>query len=232
DEDVIAVPEYEKNVPPEAKLLRLCSLESYLEENVKAGEGQVLLVHTQEGLPEGFSCSADAVVVSHPYSYGDFRATFLDLPAGAAILEVRREKMFEAFLASYDLAQFARRSSAVLGNPVIITNADMRLLATAGEFPADAPDVQEVLSCGYDIQVKLDSSCAAKIHAGTGRLKINNPNVAQDPEVKFILDMDLSMGGNTPCGLAAAALETLHGHSSRVFEGVVTDTLRDAMGRA
>ena len=149
DEDVIAVPEYEKNVPPEAKLLRLCSLESYLEEHVKAGEGQVLLVHTQEGLPEGFSCSADAVVVSHPYSYGDFRATFLDLPAGAAILEVRRAKMFEAFLASYDLAQFARRSSAVLGNPVIITNADMRLLATAGEFPADAPDVQEVLSCGY-----------------------------------------------------------------------------------
>ena len=28
DEDVIVVPEYEKNVPPEAKLLRLCSLKS------------------------------------------------------------------------------------------------------------------------------------------------------------------------------------------------------------
>ena len=149
DEDVIVVPEYEKNVPPEAKLLRLCSLNSYLEEHVKADEGQVLLVHTQGELPEGFSCTPDAVVVSHPYSYGDFRATFLDLPASAAILEVRREKMFEAFLASYDLAQFARRSSEVLGNPVIITNADMRLLATAGDFPADAPDVQEVLSCGY-----------------------------------------------------------------------------------
>ena len=149
DEDVIVVPEYEKNVPPEAKLLRLCSLKSYLEEHVKADEGQVLLVHTQGELPEGFSCTPDAVVVSHPYSYGDFRATFLDLPASAAILEVRREKMFEAFLASYDLAQFARRSSEVLGNPVIITNADMRLLATAGDFPADAPDVQEVLSCGY-----------------------------------------------------------------------------------
>ena len=99
DEDVIVVPEYEKNVPPEAKLLRLCSLKSYLEEHVKADEGQVLLVHTQGELPEGFSCTPDAVVVSHPYSYGDFRATFLDLPASAAILEVRREKMFEAFLA-------------------------------------------------------------------------------------------------------------------------------------
>ena len=64
-----------------------------------------------------------------------------------------------------------------------------------------------------------------------GAKKVNNPNVPQDAEVKFILDMDLSMGGNTPCGLAAAALETLHGHSARVFEGAVTDTLRDAMGR-
>ena len=95
---------------------------------------------------------------------------------------------------------------------------------------ADASE-DKILSCGYDVQMKLDSSCAAKIHAGTGRLKVNNPNVPQDTEVKFILDMDLSMGGNTPCGLAAAALETLHGHSARVFEGAVTDTLRDAMGR-
>ena len=31
--------------------------------------------------------------------------------------------------------------------------------------------------------------------------------------------------------LAAAALETLHGHSSRVFEGAITDRLRAAMGR-
>lgn len=149
DDDVIVVPEYEANVPSEAKLLRLCSLDDFMAGGVRAQEGQVLLVHTQEGLPEGFECSADAVVARHPFSYGDFRATFLDLPASAAILEVRKDKMFEAFLASYDLTQFARRSSAVLGNPVIITNADMRLLATAGDFPADAPDVQEVLSCGY-----------------------------------------------------------------------------------
>ena len=160
DDDVIVVPEYEKNVPPEAKLLRLCSLDDYLAGGVRASEGQVLLVHTQGELPEGVACTADAVIVRHPFSYGDFRAMFLDLPAGAAILEVRRDKMFDAFLASYDLVQFARRSSAVLGNPVIITNADMRLLATAGEFPEDAPDVQEVLSCGYvseDVNSELEA---------------------------------------------------------------------------
>ena len=32
------------------------------------------------------------------------------------------------------------------------------------------------------------------------------------------------MGGNTAL-VAAAALETLHGHSSRVFEGAITDCL-------
>ena len=82
-----------------------------------------------------------------------------------------------------------------------------------------------------DTQFKLDSSCTAKIHAGIGRLKTNIPSAPQDPEVKFILAKDLSMGGNTACGLAAAAQEALHGHSSRVFEGAITDRLRDAMGR-
>ena len=60
-------------------------------------------------------------------------------------------------------------------------------------------------------------------------MKQNIPGAPQDPEVKFILDMDLSMSGNTPCTLAAGALETLHGHSTRLFEGAITDTLREAL---
>lgn len=93
------------------------------------------------------------------------------------------------------------------------------------------PDVREdqVASCGCDLVLKLDSSCQAKIHAGPGRIQNNVPGAAQDPEVKFIFDMDLSMNGQTPCTLAAAALETLHGHGTRVFEGAVTDRMRDAM---
>lgn len=93
------------------------------------------------------------------------------------------------------------------------------------------PDVDEsrILNCGSDVQLQLDSSCTAKIHAGLGRVKNNAPNAQQDPELKFIFDMDLSMGGNTACGMAAAALETLHGHGTQVFEGAITDTLRDAI---
>ncbi len=92
-------------------------------------------------------------------------------------------------------------------------------------------DEDRLLSGGVDTQLKLDSSCIARIHAGTGRLKNNAPGAVQDPEVKFIFDMDLAMGGSTPCNLASAGLETLHGHSTRLFEGAITDRLREAMDR-
>ena len=92
-------------------------------------------------------------------------------------------------------------------------------------------DVREesVLSCGCDLLIKLDSTSQAKIHAGPGHIKMNKPNLPQDPETKFELDLDLSMNGSTPCALAAAGLETLHGHCTRIFEGAITDQLRSAL---
>ena len=96
------------------------------------------------------------------------------------------------------------------------------------------PDVREedCLNCGTDFQLKLDNSCRAKVHAGLGRVQVKMPNAPQDPEVKFILDMDLSMSGNVPCTMAAGALETLHIHGGRLFEGAITETLRNALARA
>lgn len=105
------------------------------------------------------------------------------------------------------------------------------LIAPAYLGAMQEPDVEEadVFTSGVDLMLKLDNSCRAKIHAGPGFLKAKNPNVPQDPEVKFILDMDLAMTGNTPCTLAAAGLETLHGHANRIFEGALTDRTRQAM---
>ncbi|MBQ9330011.1 MAG: TIGR04255 family protein [Oscillibacter sp.] len=105
------------------------------------------------------------------------------------------------------------------------------LIAPAYLGPLGAEDLREdqVLTCGADMTLQLDSSCRAKIHAGPGHIKMGSPSAAQDPETKFILDLDLSMGDRVECTLAAAALETLHGHADRVFEGAVTDALRAAM---
>ncbi len=105
------------------------------------------------------------------------------------------------------------------------------LIAPAYTGPLREPDVQEDLFtvCSCDFQMKLDSSSFAKIHAGPGKIKSNAPGAVTEPETKFIFDMDLFMSGNTPCTLSAAALETLHGHAGRIFEGAVTDTLRRAL---
>lgn len=105
------------------------------------------------------------------------------------------------------------------------------LIAPAYTGPLSEPDILEdnFLNCACDVLFHLDSSCQAKIHAGPGRVKSNAQGAVQDPEVKFIFDMDLSMSGNTPCTLAAAALETVHGHAGRIFEGAVSDRLRAAM---
>lgn len=107
------------------------------------------------------------------------------------------------------------------------------LLTSAYTATLNQPDVREedVLNCSTDFQLKLDNSCRAKVHAGLGRIQVKAPNVPQDPEVKFIFDMDLSMSGNVPCTMAAGALETLHIHGGRIFEGAITDELRDALER-
>lgn len=97
--------------------------------------------------------------------------------------------------------------------------------------PLSQEDVDERASrkCSVDVELGLDSSCRVKIHAGPGMVKKNVPNVPQDPEVKFILDMDLFMGGQLDPRMAAAGLETLHGHAAPLFQGAITDRLHGAM---
>lgn len=106
-----------------------------------------------------------------------------------------------------------------------------QLLAPAYTGPLAEPELagDGLLNCAVDLQFKLDSSCQAKIHAAPGRMRVNRPDAQPDPEVKFILDMDLAMAGQTACPLAAGALETLHAHANSLFEGALTDTLRDAI---
>lgn len=94
-----------------------------------------------------------------------------------------------------------------------------------------AEDMDETMShkCSVDVEFAMDNSCHAKIHAGPGMVKKNIPNAPQDPEVKFIFDMDLFMGGQIDPRMAAAGLETLHAHSTPLFQGAITDRLHSAL---
>lgn len=89
-------------------------------------------------------------------------------------------------------------------------------------------DVSEkaTVRCTVDVDTALKGGCRVKLHAGPGKISRGGKT---DPEVKFILDMDLYMLGNVPVNISAGALETLHGQSYGLFRGAVTKTLHDAM---
>ncbi|MDE7244445.1 MAG: TIGR04255 family protein [Oscillospiraceae bacterium] len=94
-----------------------------------------------------------------------------------------------------------------------------------------AEDVNETSArkCSVDVELNLDSTCHVKLHSGPGMLKPHTPDAPRDPEVKFILDMDLFMGGQLDPRYAAGGLETLHGHSTALFQGAITDKLHSAL---
>ena len=98
-----------------------------------------------------------------------------------------------------------------------------------GVLSQEDVDEERTSKCSVDVEFSLDSTCRAKIHAGPGMVKRNGPGGAQDPEVKFILDMDLYMGGQLDPRMAAGGMETLHGHSTALFQGAITDKLHSAL---
>lgn len=98
-----------------------------------------------------------------------------------------------------------------------------------GILSAEDAEESKAQKCSVDVDLVLDSTCRVKIHAGPGLVKKNIPNAPQDPEVKFILDMDLYMAGQIDPRMAAAGLETLHGHSTPLFQGAITDRLHSAL---
>ena len=80
--------------------------------------------------------------------------------------------------------------------------------------------------CTQDLDMALSGSCRMKLHAGPGMVRKQGEN---DNEQRFVLDIDISMGGNLQVNLAVGALSTLHTHAGNVFRGAITDTLHDAM---
>ncbi len=89
-------------------------------------------------------------------------------------------------------------------------------------------DVREhmVTQSSLDSQCKLPGGCNLKLHTGPGLTKIHGK---PDPEVKFIIDMDLYMVGNIPVNHSAGAMQTLHSQSFSIFRGAITQKLHEAI---
>lgn len=88
---------------------------------------------------------------------------------------------------------------------------------------------QSFTKVSLDTEITLGGTCRARIHSGTGMVKRNIPGAPPDNEVKFILDLDLSMPAQTEPRLAAAGLETLHQHAGSIFSAAISDPLREAL---
>ena len=90
------------------------------------------------------------------------------------------------------------------------------------------PDVDEtkVGRSSLDTEISPEEGVRLKIHAGPGLINGGK----QDPEVKFILDGDLSRTGNLTADKVPDTLEVLHRYAERFFHGAILPELHEAMG--
>ena len=160
--------------------------------------------------------------VSYP-GWEQFAGQF-DLPL-AEFIRIYKPAFFERIGLRY-LNAFSRTALGLEGTPWRELFADAYLGALLHEDMHE----QNLTKVSLDTELTLGGSCRARIHSGTGMLKHNGPHAPADNEVKFILDLDLSMPGQTEPRLAAAGMETLHRHASSIFAGAITDTLRGTLG--
>ena len=150
-------------------------------------------------------------------------ATRLDRPL-AQFIQLYQPAFFERIGLRY-VNIFSRKALELEEEPW----RELMAPAYLGVLAEEDVDESRAQKCSVDVELSLDSTCRAKIHAGPGLVKRNVPNAPQDPEVKFILDMDLYMGGQIDPRMAAGGLETLHGHSTPLFQGAITDKLHAAL---
>lgn len=95
----------------------------------------IVLVYTGRRIAPAMQAPANAILIARPGTYQALCNDMAEIPAKAAQYEHIREKLFLDWMASYDVNQFAACFFEALKNPVVITNADRRILAVAGNFP-------------------------------------------------------------------------------------------------
>lgn len=143
------------------------------------------------------------------------------------------DKPLAAFIKLYQPAYFERVGLRYLN---FISRKDLELEGRPyreliapcwlGPLALDSTNETGFSRNSVDAEFALRGGCRAKVHAGPGNVKRGGK---ADPELKFVLDMDLYMPGNVPVNLSAGALQTLHSQAYPLFRGAITDTLHDAM---
>ena len=156
---------------------------------------------------------------SHYTNWSEFTKK-LDTPL-AAFIKTYKPAYFERIGLRY-MNFFSRQALNLEGTPYseLFQPAYLGILS-------DEEIAENVCSrSSVDAELAVKGGCRAKIHAGPGMVKRNGQ---PDNEIKFILDIDLFMGGNVPVNYSAGALETLHGQAYPIFRDAITTTMHNAL---
>ena len=147
-------------------------------------------------------------------------ATRLDRPL-AQFIQLYQPAFFERAGLRY-INAFSRKALGLEDTPW----ADLIQPAFLGALAE--PDVEEstVTRCSLDLEMRPEEEVRLKLHAGPGLLGGGR----RDPEVKFILDSDLSWTGSLSADQIPARLERFHVWATRLLRSAVTSQLHTAMG--
>lgn len=141
----------------------------------------------------------------------------------AAFIQVYQPAYFERIGLRY-LNAVSRKALGLEGTPW------RELIAPAYLGILGEDDVQEsqVTRCAQDVELGLTGGCRLKLHTGPGLIRRSDQ--PQEKEVRWILDIDLSVPGNVPVSQSAPALQMLHMHAAPIFRSALSGTLYDALG--
>lgn len=158
----------------------------------------------------------------HRYTGWEDFAKKLDKPL-AAFIKIYRPAYFERVGLRY--LNFISRRDLDLEN---VPLSELIAPCYLGPLAEDDVSEQGANRCTVEADLALRGSCRVKLHAGPG--KIQRPSTQhQDPEVKFILDIDMYCPGKVEVNYSVGALQMLHNHAYSIFRGAITDRLHKAL---
>ena len=139
-----------------------------------------------------------------------------------SFIEVYRPEFFERVGLRY-INAFSRGTLGLGATPFceLFSPAYLGLLSAPGAREAD------FTRAAQDAELGLPGGGRAKLHCGPGRVK---RGASDDPEVKYLLDIDCFLGGRVELYRCAPALNQLHEGAYGLFRGALTERLHQAMG--
>ena len=146
-------------------------------------------------------------------------AAMLDKPL-AAFIQIYKPACFDRVGLRY-LNFISRKALELEDTPF----RDLIQPAYVGILGQEIPE-GAVTRSGVDGEFIIGGGCKCKLHAGPGKVTIGGN---ADPEVKFIIDMDLFTTDKVPVNYSAGALQTLHNQAFGIFRSAITDQLHEAM---